>query len=131
MSLSATGTEPDRLLDGYRAARAQESLFDLRSTPAPVGQFGATGYDEFVDASGEVRPAWQEFAGLLAERGRQAVLDQFTSRSSYARDKRVQVDQGTQVLVGTTAGLNSSGFLMVRGDDGTDNVILSGGVRPV
>ena len=47
MALSIT--DPDRLLDGYRVARS---------------------HDEFVDASGEVRPAWQEFAELLAERGR-------------------------------------------------------------
>lgn len=78
----------------------------------------------------DLLPAVDRFVAMLADRGRQAVLDQFTSRSSYARDKRVRVDQGAQVLVGTTAGLNSSGFLMVRGDDGTENVILSGGVRP-
>ncbi|WP_297848209.1 hypothetical protein, partial [Mycobacterium sp.] len=43
--------DADRLLAGYRAARAQEALFDLRRGPA-------SGYDEFVDADGNVRPAW-------------------------------------------------------------------------
>ena len=53
----------DRLLDGYRAARAQEALFDLRDGPG-------IGYDEFVDADGQVRPAWGELADAVAERGR-------------------------------------------------------------
>ena len=82
MSLSAAGAEvsrpshdPDRLLAGYRAARTQETLFDLRGgagppSPAVSGAFGGTGYDEFVDSGGNVRPAWQELADLIGERGR-------------------------------------------------------------
>ncbi|WP_158016430.1 circularly permuted type 2 ATP-grasp protein [Mycobacterium basiliense] len=53
----------DRLLAGYRTARAQEALFDLRDGPG-------IGYDEFVDADGNVRPAWDELADAVAERGR-------------------------------------------------------------
>ncbi|HTZ16157.1 MAG TPA: circularly permuted type 2 ATP-grasp protein, partial [Mycobacterium sp.] len=55
------------MLAGYRAARAQEVLFDLR-TPglaAPV-----IGYDEFIDEAGNVRPAWTELADAVGERGR-------------------------------------------------------------
>ena len=53
----------DRLLAGYRTARGQESLFDLRHGPR-------LGYDEFVDRDGNVRPAWSELADAVAERGR-------------------------------------------------------------
>jgi uncharacterized circularly permuted ATP-grasp superfamily protein/uncharacterized alpha-E superfamily protein len=53
----------DRLLAGYRTARAQEALFDLRDGPG-------IGYDEFVDADGQVRPAWSELADTVADRGR-------------------------------------------------------------
>ena len=55
--------DADRLLAGYRAARAQEALFDLRHGPA-------IGYDEFVDQDGNVRPAWTELADVISERGR-------------------------------------------------------------
>ncbi|WP_156738162.1 circularly permuted type 2 ATP-grasp protein [Mycobacterium scrofulaceum] len=55
--------DADRLLAGYRAARAQEALFDLRHGPA-------AGYDEFVDQDGNVRAAWAELADTIAERGR-------------------------------------------------------------
>jgi uncharacterized circularly permuted ATP-grasp superfamily protein/uncharacterized alpha-E superfamily protein len=55
--------DADRLLAGYRTARAQEALFDLRHGPG-------SGYDEFVDRDGHVRPAWSELADAIAERGR-------------------------------------------------------------
>ena len=61
----------DRLLAGYRTARAQESLFDQRHGPG-------VGYDEFVDRDGNVRPAWSELADAVAERGR-AGLDRLRS----------------------------------------------------
>ena len=53
----------DDLLAQYCAARAQEPLFDVRSG-------GSSGYDEFVDPAGNVRPAWQELAECVGERGR-------------------------------------------------------------
>jgi len=55
--------DADRLLAGYRTARAQEALFDLRHGPG-------SGYDEFVDRDGNVRPAWSELADAVADRGR-------------------------------------------------------------
>lgn len=66
-------TEPDPWLDGaptravdvlagYRAKRAQQALFDVR------GSWG-TGYDEFIDATGAIRPPWRELAECLGERG--------------------------------------------------------------
>src|SRR5262249_30716283 len=55
--------DPDRLLAGYRAARTQEALFELRGRPE-------TGYDVFVDEAGPIRPAWAELADAVSERGR-------------------------------------------------------------
>ena len=56
---------PTRAVDvlaGYRARRAQQALFDVRGTRG-------TGYDEFIDPAGAVRPAWQELADGVGERG--------------------------------------------------------------
>ncbi len=53
----------DNLLAGYRAARAQPVLFDPRGG-------AVSGYDEFVDAAGNVRPSWLEVAECVGERGR-------------------------------------------------------------
>jgi uncharacterized circularly permuted ATP-grasp superfamily protein/uncharacterized alpha-E superfamily protein len=65
------GSDADRLLAGYRSARAQQALFDLRDGPR-------IGYDEFIDEAGNVRPAWTELAAAVGERGR-AGLDRLRS----------------------------------------------------
>jgi uncharacterized circularly permuted ATP-grasp superfamily protein/uncharacterized alpha-E superfamily protein len=73
MALPAPDTHDiDHLLARYRTARAQQPLFDVR------GERAGTGYDEFVDAAGNVRPAWQELAECVGERGRGG-LDQLRS----------------------------------------------------
>jgi len=58
-----------------------------------------------------------------------AILASFTQLSSYASGRRVEVEQADGVLRGTTAGLSPDGYLIVRKDDGTDTLILAGGVR--
>jgi BirA family biotin operon repressor/biotin-[acetyl-CoA-carboxylase] ligase len=77
----------------------------------------------------ELLPAVDRYAALLAERGPDAIVDLFSRRSSYATGKRVVVHQGDTLIRGTTAGLNAAGFLVVRKDDGSDEIILAGGVR--
>jgi uncharacterized circularly permuted ATP-grasp superfamily protein/uncharacterized alpha-E superfamily protein len=68
---AANPPDIDNLLARYRTARAQQSLFDVRPG-------ASTGYDEFVDAAGNVRPAWKELAECVGERGRGG-LDQLRS----------------------------------------------------
>jgi uncharacterized circularly permuted ATP-grasp superfamily protein/uncharacterized alpha-E superfamily protein len=75
-SAAADRYDVDRLLAGYRTARAQEALFDLR--PGPMAGGPGIGYDEFVDPEGHVRPAWTELADTVAERG-SAGLDRLRS----------------------------------------------------
>ena len=58
-----------------------------------------------------------------------SILRLFTRSSSYAAGRRVTVDQPGGRIEGTTAGLDASGYLVVRKDDGTDTLILAGGVR--
>ena len=54
----------------------------------------------------------------------------FTHASSYAvRPARRRSTSPTASIEGTTAGLDPAGFLIVRQDDGTDTLILAGGVR--
>lgn len=67
---------------------------------------------------------------LLASEGSDATLRLFAKSSSYAHGRRVRVEQEKESIVGTTAGLDSSGFLLVRKDDGKIAKILAGGVRP-
>jgi len=52
----------------------------------------------------------------------------FEAASSYARGLRVRVDQDG--VEGVTQGLDPSGFLIVKQDNGEHATILAGGVRP-
>jgi uncharacterized circularly permuted ATP-grasp superfamily protein/uncharacterized alpha-E superfamily protein len=91
MALPAPDTHDiDHLLARYRTARAQQTLFAVR------GERAGTGYDEFIDAAGNVRPAWQDLAECVGERGRGG-LDQLRSivRGLVDNDgiTYIQVDQ--------------------------------------
>ena len=65
---------------------------------------------------------------LVAE-DTETILRLFTHASSYVAGRRVTVDQPGGAITGTTAGLDPAGFLIVRKDDGTDTLVLAGGVR--
>jgi BirA family biotin operon repressor/biotin-[acetyl-CoA-carboxylase] ligase len=54
----------------------------------------------------------------------------FEQSSSYARGRRVHVDEG-EGYTGVTAGLNAAGFLLINADDGTLKTVISGGVRAI
>lgn len=75
--------------------------------------------------------AVEESCGVLTSSGPAAICDAFTRASSYAQGRRVQVEQDAAILEGVTAGLDASGFLLLRQDNGTVTKILAGGVRPI
>jgi BirA family biotin operon repressor/biotin-[acetyl-CoA-carboxylase] ligase len=79
-----------------------------------------------VELAGSV----DRFCALLEKEGGEPILAMFSRASSFVYGRRVSVDQGHSMVQGTTAGLNSSGFLILQGDDGTKKVIFTGGVRP-
>lgn len=59
-------TDFDNPLVPYDTVRGQPALFDLQPATGP----GDAGYDEFIDENGDVRPAWQEVADCVRDRGR-------------------------------------------------------------
>lgn len=67
---------------------------------------------------------------ILARRGVAAILDLFQNASSYVAGRRVTVDLPEGPVTGVTAGLNEAGFLRLRRDDGGEEMIVAGGVRP-
>jgi BirA family biotin operon repressor/biotin-[acetyl-CoA-carboxylase] ligase len=74
--------------------------------------------------------AIDENLGILKTKGASTVLDMFTRASSYAIGRRVTVDQPGGTVEGVTCGLDASGFLRIRQDNGVEATILAGGVRP-
>ena len=59
----------------------------------------------------------------------EAIPRLFAKASSYAAGRRVTVELPDGAVVGTTAGVTSEGFLILRKDDGTDTLVIAGGVR--
>lgn len=68
------------------------------------------------------------FGEMLLQAGAYAIIRSFTAASSYAVDRRVVLEETGQH--GTTAGVDGSGFLLVRFDNGKVERIAAGGVRP-
>ena len=77
---------------------------------------------------GNLATSVETFTQILVHDGKNALLRLFENASSYVRDRRVIVDDSVS---GTTAGLNPNGFLILRTDNGTETLILAGGVRPL
>ncbi len=69
-------------------------------------------------------------ASLLQEQGPEPVLRLFENASSYVRGRRVVVELPEGEVEGVTEGLDPSGFLLLRRDNGERLTILAGGVRP-
>jgi BirA family transcriptional regulator, biotin operon repressor / biotin---[acetyl-CoA-carboxylase] ligase len=78
----------------------------------------------------ELLQAVDQCCHVLAADGAQAILHSFAKASSYVEGRRVCVEQNGASIEGVTCGLDSAGFLLVRGDDGKETTILAGGVRP-
>lgn len=67
---------------------------------------------------------------MLIAQGTPAILEAFTRASSYASGRRVRFERDGAMIEGVTRGLDASGFLLVRDDNGKDTTIFAGGVRP-
>jgi BirA family biotin operon repressor/biotin-[acetyl-CoA-carboxylase] ligase len=71
--------------------------------------------------------ALDTFSDLLIKGGPEAILRAFTAASTYVANRKIVAEENG--LRGTTAGLDSQGFLLVRSADGHTQRISSGGVR--
>ena len=63
--------------------------------------------------------------------GPENIVREVSARSSYASNKRIQVNDGDGSLVGTTRGLENDGSLRVETDDGEVKTIRAGDVTVV
>jgi BirA family biotin operon repressor/biotin-[acetyl-CoA-carboxylase] ligase len=68
-----------------------------------------------------------DYRELLSE-GSAGVVNRFEAASSYARGKRVRVTNGRDSFTGVTAGLEETGLLRVKRDDGEITTVIAGDV---
>ena len=82
----------------------------------------------------EVLRALEECYRLHQARGAPPILEAFARASSYAKGRRVIIEgaphAGGTPARGVTAGLDSTGALLIRSDDGTVAPLVAGSVRP-
>jgi BirA family transcriptional regulator, biotin operon repressor / biotin---[acetyl-CoA-carboxylase] ligase len=71
-----------------------------------------------------------DYKELLSE-GSAGVVKRFEAASSYARGKRVRVTNGRESFTGVTAGLEETGLLRVKRDDGEITTVIAGDVAEV
>jgi BirA family biotin operon repressor/biotin-[acetyl-CoA-carboxylase] ligase len=72
---------------------------------------------------------FERYYNRLVEEGPAPVLARFAEVSSYARGKPVRVDTGRETFLATTAGLDDSGLLLLRREDGSLVPHLAGDLR--
>jgi BirA family transcriptional regulator, biotin operon repressor / biotin---[acetyl-CoA-carboxylase] ligase len=65
---------------------------------------------------------------LQSVRGGEAILREWSIRSSYASGKRIRVADGKEIFEGTTRGLESDGALRVETDEGEIRTVRAGDV---
>jgi BirA family transcriptional regulator, biotin operon repressor / biotin---[acetyl-CoA-carboxylase] ligase len=75
-------------------------------------------------------PAIDTLCALLEQRGSRPILDLFSRQSSFVSGRRVVVEHNEGTLRGITDGLDESGFLRLRLENGSRTLIIAGGVRP-
>ncbi len=68
-----------------------------------------------------------DYKELLSE-GAAGVVKRFEGASSYARGKRVRVTNGRESFSGVTAGLEDTGLLRVKRDDGETVIVVAGDI---
>jgi BirA family biotin operon repressor/biotin-[acetyl-CoA-carboxylase] ligase len=99
----------------------------------------AISVEEATGKKPEIEALLHSLIGALASRyelfngidGPAAIRQEWTSRSSYARGKRVSVSCVSDQFAGTTSGLESDGALRVETDAGEIKIVRAGDVTSV
>jgi BirA family biotin operon repressor/biotin-[acetyl-CoA-carboxylase] ligase len=120
--------QEDAIIAGIGINVSQTSFPTGLDTPATslLLEGAQVGREELL---GMLVEAVDRFCRVLTDEGTDAILRMFEASSSYARGRRVRVEQGEAIIEGVTEGLDASGFLIVRQDDGQLMTIQTGGVR--
>jgi BirA family transcriptional regulator, biotin operon repressor / biotin---[acetyl-CoA-carboxylase] ligase len=99
---------------------------DTPATSMAMAGAGVTRENLLVALAG----ALDRHMDILVQDGVPSILRAFSAASSYAAARRVRAERDGRRIEGVTCGLDRSGFLKIREDNGMETVILAGGVRP-
>ncbi|MEK7214689.1 MAG: biotin--[acetyl-CoA-carboxylase] ligase, partial [Chloroflexota bacterium] len=91
---------------------------DLKATATSLRLAGGRAYSR-LETLVQLLRWFERYYNRLVQEGPAPILARFTEVSSYVRNKRVRVDTGRGSFTATTAGLDDSGILLLRRDDGS------------
>ncbi|HSC78310.1 MAG TPA: hypothetical protein VLB32_07080, partial [Candidatus Acidoferrales bacterium] len=101
---------------------------ELETIATSLRLAGMRNYSRLEIVVGLLR-AFDRYYNQLLEQGAAPLIARFSEASSYTQGKRVRVAAPRKEFIGTTAGLDSMGCLLVRRDDGQTVPVLAGDVR--
>ena len=103
---------------------------ELRDAATSLRLFSGTGWSRVEVAAALLKSLHREYRELLDKpNGRESVLRRFAQHSSYARGRKVRIQENGG-FEGVTEGLDARGFLQVRTANGL-RTVLSGAVRAI
>jgi BirA family biotin operon repressor/biotin-[acetyl-CoA-carboxylase] ligase len=73
----------------------------------------------------------ERYYHLLLEKGNAAIAERWAAASTYANGKRIRIVTAETDSLATTAGLDPSGVLRVRYDDGREEALVAGEIAEV
>ena len=102
---------------------------DLQKIATSLSLVGGKTYYR-LDLLARLLTAFDAYYNQLLREGPRPLVEAFKKTSSYARGKRVRIIGAREEYVGTTAGLDHAGCLLVRREDtGKTVAVLAGDVR--
>jgi len=108
----------------------QQMPAELKSIAASLRMVGGKVYSRAQVFIALLRELDRHYRLLLAE-GSAAIARRWAAASTYAEGKRIRVLTNSGGFTATTLGLEPTGALRIRRDDGSDDVLVSGEVIEV
>ncbi|MFQ5927369.1 MAG: biotin--[acetyl-CoA-carboxylase] ligase [Terriglobia bacterium] len=98
---------------------------DLKDIATSLRLAGGRSYSR-IEILAQLLIWFERYYNRLMQEGPAPILARMAEVSSYVRDKRVRVETGRESFTATTAGLDDSGLLLLRRDDGSLSPHLAG-----
>lgn len=104
---------------------------ELAEIAISIAEASSTNPDADTLLQSLLRALGARYESLLGADGPEKIRSEWTRLSSYSEGRRVRVVNGSEILEGTTRGLESDGALRVETDAGEMKVVRAGDVTTV
>jgi BirA family transcriptional regulator, biotin operon repressor / biotin---[acetyl-CoA-carboxylase] ligase len=103
---------------------------DLKDIASSLAIEGGQRYSR-LEVLGALLRELERYYRMLLEGGNRVIAAQWSAVSSYAKGRRLRIRRGNDEFTAITAGLDQSGALQVRREDGREELLVAGEVEEV